>query len=230
MRSPKIIKYGLALIALVLIAFNVFEFLTAGLLDPAGVITALGVTKASFAFGDLLFEDEPENMGGFTSIAYIAIKRDIETFPTKTSSPSTNDECVKLTGDFVMKTDKSFFQVYCTPGTSGATAESQGELDAKSYKVKGELFHPGTGIDALALARKLNNAHGVVIMVDPNTGKRYCWGTSELFVTFSASVNFGKAASDRRSVTITWETDSFVPAWIYEGGIPLSSSTLPGVS
>lgn len=230
MKSFKIIKSGMMLLGLVLIAFSIANYFLDGVLDPTGFILGLGVTKASFAFTDMLFEDEPENMGGFGSIAYIAVTRDIDVFPTIPSSPSTNEEASTMVGDFTMKTDKSFIQVYSTMGTAGVTAESQGEADAKSFRIKGELFYPGTGQDPLALARKLNNAHGVVIMVDPNTGKRNCWGTKDLYVTFSASCNFGKAAADRRGVTITFETDSFIPAWIYEGEIPLSGSTLPAVS
>lgn len=224
MKSFKIVKYGIFLIALILTVCNVIDFFTLQSVDPMGVV------MASFTFTSLTFVDEPENMGGFTSTVYVAIRRDIETYPAVTASPSTNDECVKLLGDFVMKTDKYFIELYGTPDTVGANAESQGELDAKSFKIKGELLYPGTHVDALALCRKLNNAHGVVIKVDPNNGARYCYGTEALPVNFSASLNFGKAAADRRGVTISWECNSFVPAWIYEGEIPLSGSTLPGVS
>lgn len=230
MKSFKVVKSGLVLLSLVLIVFTIVNYLMEGKLDPSGLILGAGALKASFSFGDLLFEDEPENMGGFTSIAYIAISRDIQTYPSVPSNPSTDEECTTLVGDYVMKTDKNFFQFYSTPGTAGVMSESQGELDAKSFKIKGELFYPGTSKEATALARKLNNAHGVVIMTDPNTGKRMNYGTSELFVTFSASVNYGKAHADRRGVTVTFETDSFVPAWFYEGEIPLSGSTLPAVS
>ncbi len=222
--------------AMVMLAFTIINWVHTGMVSETGSVLSLlfGYGSKSlamaFAFGDLTFDDQSENMGGFASTVYIAIDRDISVWPSQTVNPSTDEECVALNGNFTMETDKKFIEVYGTPDTVGVTAETQGERDAKSFKIKGELLYPSTRTAAKAMARKINNAHGVVIVVDPNTGKREMYGSDLLPVTFSASVNYGKAPADRRGVTIMWECDSFVPSWEYNGTIPLSEGTLPAIS
>lgn len=224
MKPAQILRYGMRVIALILLAFSAFS-LFSGPPDYTGISLSM-----AFAFGDLTWEDEPENMGGFASVAYLGFIPHIESFPTRVASPTTDDEAIKLVGNFAMKTDKHFIEVYVTPGTFDGTAENQGETDAKSFHPKGEIFYPGTQAECLALCRKINNARGILIGINPNTGERYCWGEQYLPVTFKPKVTFGKGPADRRGATIEWECDSFAPAWIYEGTIPLSGSTLPAVS
>jgi len=211
-------------IAIVLLVFSVVSWFT----GPPD-FTGIGLAMA-FAFNDMTYEDEPENMGGFMGVAYIGFINHIETFPTRTENPTTDDEAIKLNGNFVMKANKHFIQVYVTPGTFDGTAENQGEIDAKSFHPKGEFLYPGTQAECLAFCRKINNARAVLIGINPNTGERYLWGEQYLPVTFKPKVTYGKLPADRRGATIEWECDSFAPAWIYEGTIPLSASTIPAIS
>jgi len=224
MKPAKILRFGMRALALILIAFSVFSWVT-GPPDYTGLTTAM-----AFAFGDLTFADEPENMGGFTSVAYLGFIPHILTHPSLASNPSTDAEAIKLIGDYGMKPDKHFIEVYVTPSTFAATAENQGDTDAKSFHPKGEFLYPGTQLECLAFCRKINNARGILIGINPNTGERYNWGTKDLPVTFKPKVEFGKAPADRRGVTVEWECDSFAPAWIYEGSIPLSASTIAPIS
>lgn len=183
-----------------------------------------------FEFSDVLFENEPENMGGFNQIIFFAPIRDIETFPTLVSDPSTDDEAVELVGDFVMKTDKHFVQIYTSPETVKLDSEPQGDPDGKSFKNKGEFFVPGSANDVVALSRKLANARGIIIMVDPNTGERICVGTENLPCYFNPKVSHGQKHADRRGATIEFESDTFVPGMKYNGAIPLDGSTIPAES
>ena len=205
----------------------VFTIVTCFAGPPDPVSTGLAM---AFAFTDLTFEDNPENMGGFTCVAYLGFLPDIQTHPTRTANPTTDVEAIKLIGNYTMKALKNFIEVYVTPSTFDATAENQGETDSHSFHPKGEFLYPGTSIQALAFCRKINNARGVLIGINPNTGERYNWGTKDLPVTFKPKITFGKAPADRRGVTIEWECDSFAPAWIYEGSIPLSSAAIPPIS
>lgn len=184
----------------------------------------------AFTIGDMVGDTEPENMGGFGSTFYWAFRQDISVWPTPNSAPTTALEAVKLTGNYTMVDSKKFIQLYSTPRTAGGSAESQGELDAKSFLNKLELFYPSTKEEAIAMARKFNNASGVLIAIDPNTNKRIQLGSQNLPCVVSAKVDWGKAPADRRGVTLTFETDSFVPNWFYEGPIPLSGSTIPALS
>ena len=222
MKPLKILRSGLRLLCLVMLAFSAFS-LFAGNPDPVGVTTAM-----AFGFADLTWGDGIENMGGFTSVAYLGFIPEIATFPTRNAAPTTPTEAITLTGAFVMKPEKKFIEVYVTPGTFDASAENQGETDAKSFHIKGELFYPGTQADCLAFCRMINNNRAVLIGTNPNTGERYCWGEQHLPVTFKPKVTWGKGPADRRGATIEWECDSFSPAWIYSGALPLSPAPAGG--
>lgn len=175
----------------------------------------------AFEFSDVLFENEPENMGGFNQILFFAPIRDIATFPTLVSNPSTNDEAAELQGDFVFKPGKKFNQIYTSPETIKLEPEVQGEHDGKSFKVKGEFFVPGTKNDVVALCRKLANARGVLLLQDPNSGEMICVGTENLPAYFTPKLSHGQKHADRRGATIEFESDSFIPGMKYAGTIPL---------
>lgn len=224
MKPANIIRNGMRALALILIAFSVFSWFT-GPADFTGV--SLGM---AFAFTDMTFDDYPESMGGFASVAYIGFIPEIDVFPTRNLNPATNAEAIKLIGSYQMKALKKFIEVYVTPETFGSVAENQGEIDGKSFHIKGEFFYPGTKADCLALCRKINNARGVIIGIDPNTGDRYNYGEKYLPVRFTPKVDFGKGPADRRGATIGFECDSFAPAWIYNGSIPLSTADIPAIS
>ena len=224
MKPSQILRYGMRALALILLAFSIVSWVT-GPPDFTGISMSM-----AFAFTDMTYDDFPENMGGFSSVAYLGFIPHIQSFPTRVQNPTTDDEAIKLVGNYEMKATKHFIEIYVTPDTFGATAENQGETDAKSFHPKGEFLYPGTQAQCLAFCRKLNNARGIIIGINPNTGERYAWGEQYLPVRFKPKVEYGKAPADRRGATIEWECDSFAPAWVYEGSIPLSGSTVPAVS
>jgi hypothetical protein len=182
-----------------------------------------------FNFTDLTWEGPTENMGGFGSVAYFAAWEDIATWPTLMSSPTNDTQLVTLLGHFVMKADKYFIKVYVTPETADFKASNQGETDGQSFRNEGEYFYPGSAVATRALARKLNNSRGVLILVDPD-GERVCVGTEAFPAFFKPSLAFGKAAADRKGLTVTFYQNHFVPGLIYNGPIPLSGSLVPAIS
>lgn len=216
----------MAIISLIAMVFTCMAAWTAftGAPDAGSVIMATGFTFASIDWtgGD--------NMGGFTSKAYLGIASEISTWPTLAASPTTDEQLVTLTGTYACAEGKSFYEIYVTPRTFGGESDSQGEIDGKSFLQKGEFFYPGTKVEALALVRKLNNNRGIIIGVDPNTGNRLQFGSEDFPLFFTPKVMFGKTATDRRGITIEFETDHTHAALIYNGAIPLSSGSLPAVS
>lgn len=213
----------LSILSFVFTALAAWSFFV-GSPDAGYIITASGFVFASMDWtgGD--------NMGGFTSEAYLGIASEIETWPSLVSNPATDSEMVTLTGTYICKTDKSFYKIYVTPRTFGGEGDSQGEIDGKSFLQKGEFFYPGTKVEALALVRKLNNNRGVLIGVDPNTGNRIQFGSREFPLFFTPKVMFGKTATDRRGITIEFETDHTHAALIYNNAIPLSDGQVDPVS
>ena len=171
---------------------------------------------------DYLLEGELENMGGLDSFAYIALARWIKEYPTLVPTPTDDEQVVTLQGDFVMKDGFAFIQCYSTPTKTGFDSESQGEIDGKSFHSVGEIHYPGNGIDAVALARKLNNARGVAIFTDGD-GHRLVIGDRGRPCTFSVSAMNGKAPTDPKEIVITCMWDGHLPHYKYNGNIPLLS-------
>lgn len=185
----------------------------------------LGALKY-FDFTDMTWNDSLENMGGFTSIAYFAPWQDIEEWPTLPANPTTDEQMVTLEGNFTMKTDKHFIQVYVSPATAELNANNQGETDGQSFRNEGEFFYPGSKVECRAFARKINNSRGVTILIDGD-GDRTCIGTEMLPCFFKPTLNYGKVAADRKGLVVQFFQDHFVPGLIYKGSIPLDGSTIP---
>jgi hypothetical protein len=188
-----------------------------------------GILASGFAFASVDWEGG-DNIGGFTSEAFLALHHEIDTWPTLSASPASDTDLVTLSGNYAFKEGKSFYRIYVTPKTFGATAEVQGEIDGKSFNQKGSFFYPSTREQALALARKLNNAQGILIGIDPNTGKRTQFGSKDLPCRFSAKVDHGTEPTSRRGLTVEFEADGLHPGLIYPGAITLSGSTIPAQS
>ena len=184
---------------------------------------------AFFNFADLEWNDSLENMGGFTSVAFFAPLQDIQTFPSLKENPSTDAEFVRLIGNFIMEAQKYFIAVYVTPETASLAATNQGEIDGQSFRMEGEFFYPGSKTDCRAFARKINNTRGVIILVDPD-GDRTVIGTDKFPCYFKPTLNFGKAAADRKGLTVQFFQNHFAPGLEYNGSIPLDGSLIPAIS
>jgi hypothetical protein len=211
-----LVSYGLA---------GVFGFIPM----PANSLCVNFGAIANPTFPDI---DGREAMGGYTSIAYIALKSDIATWPTQPDIETVTKvgDLAKLLGAFVMKEGKYFIKVMVKPGTSQFTPEGQGEVGGKSFKPKGQFFLPGIDDETMGLSRLLNNKFGVVILPDPDGNHRICVGTEELPAEFKPTGESGQKAADVKGFTYAFEADSFAPGWIYEGAIPLSGGSVVGVS
>jgi hypothetical protein len=226
--SNKILRILMSVISIAMIVFSVVH-IASGVPSCFSDLGAPALAMA-FAYGDLQFENEHNNMGGLTTVMYIGLSYDIATWPTLPSSPTSYADKVTLEGSFAMESTKKFISVYATPETAKMEPENQGEVDGQSFRQKGEFLYPGTLEDAIGFAAAINNARGCIIGVDPNTGKRYVVGSKDRPVYFKPSVTTGGAAADRRGVKIEFWSDSFVPFAFYNGAIPLSEGDIPALS
>lgn len=226
--SNKIIRFLIGMLSIAMLAFTTYQIAT-GQTFVWSDLSAPGLAMA-FAYGDLTFENEHNNMGGLTTVMYIGLSKDIATWPQLPLNPSTYAEKVTLTGSFVMNSSAKFIEVYTTPETAKLEPENQGEVDGQSFRQKGEFLYPGTLEEAIGFAAAINNARGCIIGIDPNTGKRYVVGSKDRPVYFKPSVTTGGAAADRRGVKVEFWSDSFVPFAFYTGAIPLSEGDIPALS
>jgi hypothetical protein len=196
----------------------------------AGTSLAMPIVLFAFAYSDLPEPDETVNvMGGFTVGAYVAIVKEIATFPALTTTPADPEDLIDLVGNYTMETDKYFFKVYSTDETTKLIAESQGDLDGKSFKLTGELFYPGTSSEALGIAKRLNNTRVVIILLDDN-GDRFIIGTKERPCYLSSKTDWGQKTADRKGITFEFTANSYSPALKYYGPIPLSAGQIDPIS
>ena len=215
--SKHILKTTLGFLSALFLIFFATQAIH-GLYDFPSAMLATG-----FAFSHMDWEGG-DNIGGFTSEAYLALHHEIDTWPSLAENPESDSDLVTLTGEYAFKPGKSFYKIYVTPRTFGMEAENQGEIDGKSFVQKGEFFFPGTREKSLALARKLNNNRGVLIGIDPNTGKQIQMGSQEFPCHFSPKLNFGSEPTSRRGLTVEFEADGFLPAMIYDGNLTLDAA------
>ncbi len=174
-------------------------------------------TAASFAmalpvgFGPLKQNCGTENMGGFKNRLLFYPACAVSAVPTLSDAPASALELVQAVGAFTFKetTDKPIF-IYATDKTVKYSAESQGDLDGKSYKIDIEFFHPGMKSEAAALARVVNNTPGYLVLENPE-GKQFIVGQPGLYCYVSSSFDGGQNRSDRRGFKFTATADSFCP-------------------
>lgn len=90
--------------------------------------------------------------------AYLAAVKDLVSFP------DTDDNNVLLTGQPVFKEGKGLVPVYITTSSREYSYETQGDQDARSYKVKFIGTHPGTELEALEFVRNMTDEEFIVFI------------------------------------------------------------------
>lgn len=210
-----------------------------GLASVFGIIelpqNVLGLNFGAITDASFPAIDGREAMGGYGSVLYLALHKDISAtgWPAQPDIEAVTNvnELALLSGSFTMEDGMYFYKVKVKPGSLKVTPEGQGEVGGHSFRQKGEFFIPGIDADTAGIARLLNNMYGVVIIPDQGGNFRTCYGTYDLPCEFAISGDSGASASDAKGITVSFECDSFVPGWIYNGIIPLSATeTVEAVS
>jgi len=183
----------------------------------------IGALMTAFTYTDALFNDEPDNMADYKKKVYWAPASHVTTAPTINANPTTAEEASHAVGSFTMVTDKFFIQLYATSVTF--TPEGAGERDSKHHSNKGEIFLPGSSDQIKAYARKFNNAHGYLIIVEEN-GERELIGIDG----FPCYLNPKYSGSEKRGLTLAFEAESSAPGLRFDGAIPLSSGQVDPIS
>lgn len=106
--------------------------------------------------------DKPASGSGAPStgsrFAYLAWTQDLVSFP------DTDDKNVLLTGQPVFKDGKGLIPIYITTSSREYSYETQGDQDARSFKVKFVGSHPGTELEALEFARNMLDEEFIVFI------------------------------------------------------------------
>ena len=106
--------------------------------------------------------DKPASGSGAPStgsrFAYLAWTQDLVSFP------HTDDKNVLLTGQPVFKDGKGLIPIYITTSSREYSYETQGDQDARSFKVKFVGSHPGTELEALEFARNMLDEEFIIFI------------------------------------------------------------------
>lgn len=90
--------------------------------------------------------------------AHLALVKDLVSFP------DTDDNNVMLTGQPVFKDGKGLVSVYITTSSREFSYETQGDQDARSFKVKFMGTHPGTEREGLEFARNMMDEEFIIFI------------------------------------------------------------------
>lgn len=170
-----------------------------------------------------------ENPAGYLPVGYIALVDDIDTFPTLSTNPQNDVEATTLNGNFTMKANKFFQQIYSSPKKTSATHEGGGDADTSGVEAKPKFFIPGLSVETKALARRIRSGKLVAIFATQD-GKRLVYGNENYPATCSNFTEMtGESIQDARGTEFELSFESLVVPF-YNGPIPLNGNTIPQIS
>jgi hypothetical protein len=152
---------------------------------------------------DLLWEDGQDNDAGLGDIHYYALRRDIQTFPAITATPSNNTERGKLIGNYTMKAGKFFKQIYCTLEMGEGVSTVVGQRDSKSAENKITLYLPGMDANRIGFLENIKNSK-LVFIARQLDGTLVAYGSQYLGAEIdTGELKTGKAITDGKGLSLT---------------------------
>lgn len=157
----------------------------------------------AYAFAPVLHKAGSDNMGGMSTMVYVAPHNIFKTFPSFAKETDT-----ELTGKFEFReSDQGFVGVSASYKSNGLKSSPVGDIDSRCAKVEGEFFHPGADESAALFARLVQNTP-VVIIVRDNEGKYRVVGDPINPAIVTVEHDTGKSPEDRKGFTIKYEAYS----------------------
>ena len=124
-----------------------------------------------------------------------------------------------ISDEFNFKPGKGFHKFYSTQDAGNVKSEGVGEIDGRSFKHMGSLFHPGTEDEAAGFASSINNASTIWVIVQAD-GKKRVIGSEAFPAKITSMVeDSGTKTEDRKGFSFTLESKGFTVAPIYTGAI-----------
>ncbi len=166
--------------------------------------------------------DKPTSGSGAPStgsrFAYLAWTQDLVSFP------DTDDKNVLLTGQPVFKDGKGLIPIYITTSSREYSYETQGDQDARSFKVKFVGSHPGTELEALEFARNMLDEEFIIFIPGcQSTDSVKVLGRPCEPLIFKSSHKGGKDGN-KFEFTFEQEVGGKNVYMLYNGALPLEES------
>lgn len=178
-------------------------------------------------FADINFPIGSVNPSGISDIGYWIPKADIASWPTIENPDAADadvDKVAGYTGDFTLKTGKTFKRIYSTQGKGKATAEATGETDCKMFNNGLNLKYPKLNNAIRAFAKALVNGDAVFIV--KHDGHFVVVGHPDYRSVIEPSFDTGDSAGSDKGGTINVTCPDVTPLPAYVGEIVLADGTL----
>lgn len=181
-------------------------------------------------FRNLKFSEVDSNAAGLRSISFLARKADIKAFPTLPDTASVNGGTSTLEGDFVMRPDKTFVQIYTRKGSGKLSFETTGPKDGIFFVEKAELDYPDMDDEALNLARNIINDELVLVVgtrVANSSKFRFAVMGSEMFTCYATPTGSSGTVDspDDKGLKLEFTSHSITPFARYTGTIITADGT-----
>lgn len=204
--------------AMLLMAIVAFFF---GFEEEAGTLIAFNVTP-------LLKRPGVVSMPGLKNYVAFIPEHFVKTSPAPVDK-SDGVSCI-LEGEFAFEGSMNFKYIDCGSRSVAHSSASQGEEGSMSFLQKGEFYHPGSRQEATEFAAEVINTPGILLTADKE-GRQIVIGQPGDPVTIKCSSDLGKAATDAKGFTFTWEWDAPVPAYYLKTPVDIAAlKKLPSAS
>jgi hypothetical protein len=179
-------------------------------------------------FEDMNWPDGKVNPSGIATELFYIPKSDIETFPEVSAVPATAGENVSLSGDFVLKTGKTFYRLHSTQGKGKVKFEKTCEKECAMVLNKGTFKFPDVDDAAKNLAKGTINSSVVFVAKLPHQSeKRYVvLGHIDYDSEVKVNGDSGDAPGSDKGITVEVEVPDFTPLPNYTGLLELSGGSL----
>jgi len=174
---------------------------------------------------DIQHQSGQDNTAGLMTEFYFAKLDDIDTFPTPIADPTTPEEKMTISEDFVMKDGKGFHKGYMTWGRGGVSWSLQGPMDGKSFTHNFEFYKPGADKESLAFLSLAKNENLVFIVKDKDGNFRVVGSEGIPAKMDSVDGGTGQSGEDDKGDTITFVSEGANPPYFYEGSVPVAAAS-----
>lgn len=169
---------------------------------------------------DILKEDSCKTDGGLKVRTDYAYYSDIATFPKPVASPSSFEESITITDDFVMKDLKYFHGLEADLDAPSFTSESQGNVNNLSAANRFLFRQSGTNKKLVGWLNSNLNRPMAFAVHDRNGNTRILGREGVPAVIESFKEETGKTSADDNYVEFTVYAPGGL-AYFYEGALPL---------
>jgi len=184
----------------------------------------------SIVLDDIDWNEGSDNTAGTQQSIYFINKFDVQIFPAlpKLETATSLEALATVAGNIVLKPGKKPSRIYSTLETSSITSESQGDIDAVSFKNALKFLHPGNKAKADGFTRFAKNGSWYILTAETDGAIRLIGHPGYPGKMISAPGTTGEKTADRKGRTFTFQSVWGGPAPIFTGKVMVAPADAEG--